>query len=375
MLQFQQLHSWYWPRSIGLPARVVSGWAIAPTFNAQLVYSDQAHQRAEVAFDGLGWVLFEPTASGSAPIRADQNSQPGGMQEQSEQQELEALVEELTTGAPEAQSQAREDLEELGAEVQEMKTGGNLVTKDGQTVGFSGGTTTSQAGKPSQTPMFVVTGSGHTRYLREAVGEVYENGSWQPSNGASLTYHSATSIAKLVLNEISSGSLLGISQSQTSLELLSRYEVKPPVTYTDAIEIKPVEETGKILAGVAPTSLFLDQLDRSGQYMPFRATFLLNEATDGYTWVSRIPQFTSGQLSSAKVLSDPGFTQLPDNLPVRIRTLAQEVTRVQPSAYGKVNALETYLKANFSYAFADPSGSGRPPSGRDPVEWFLFDHK
>ena len=362
-------------RSVGLPARVVSGWAIAPTFNAQLVYSDQAHQRAEVVFDGLGWVLFEPTASGSAPSRADQNSQAGGMQEQSEQLELEAFVEELTTGAPEAQSQAREDLEELGAEVQEMKTGGNLVTKDGQTVGFSGGTTTSQAGKPSQTPVLVVTGSGHTRYLRGAVGAVYENGSWQPPNGASLTYHSATSIPNLVLNEISSGSFSGISQSQSSLELLTRYEVKPPVPYTDAIKIELVEETGKILAGVAPTSLFLDKLDRSGQYMPFRATFSIKEATDGYTWVSQLPQFTAGQLSTATVVCDPGFAQLPDNLPERIRTLAQEVTRNQSSANGKARALETYLKTNFAYAFADPSGSGRQPSGWDPVDWFLFDRK
>ena len=43
---------------------MVSGWAIAQTAGAQTVYTDQGHQWAEVAFDGLGWVSFEPTASG-----------------------------------------------------------------------------------------------------------------------------------------------------------------------------------------------------------------------------------------------------------------------------------------------------------------------
>ena len=52
-------------RSVGIPARVVSGWAIGQTGETQTVYLDQAHQWAEVALDEIGWVSFEPTASGS----------------------------------------------------------------------------------------------------------------------------------------------------------------------------------------------------------------------------------------------------------------------------------------------------------------------
>jgi transglutaminase-like putative cysteine protease len=52
-------------RSIGLPARVVSGWVIESTDQPQIVYTDQAHQWAEVAFSNLGWVTFEPTAGGA----------------------------------------------------------------------------------------------------------------------------------------------------------------------------------------------------------------------------------------------------------------------------------------------------------------------
>ena len=55
-------------RSLGIPARVVSGWAISPTPERQTVYTDQAHQWAEIALSGLGWVAFDPTPGG-APSR------------------------------------------------------------------------------------------------------------------------------------------------------------------------------------------------------------------------------------------------------------------------------------------------------------------
>lgn len=55
-------------RSVGIPARVVSGWAMSATPDFQTVYTDQAHQWAEVGFSDLGWVTFEPTAAG-APSR------------------------------------------------------------------------------------------------------------------------------------------------------------------------------------------------------------------------------------------------------------------------------------------------------------------
>ena len=57
-------------RSIGIPARVASGWAIGRMDGSQTVYSDQAHQWAEVAFEDLGWVTFDPTPFAGALSRA-----------------------------------------------------------------------------------------------------------------------------------------------------------------------------------------------------------------------------------------------------------------------------------------------------------------
>ena len=85
-------------RAVGIPARVVSGWAIGPTPEAQVVYADQAHQWAEIALDGMGWVTFDPTPDGGAPSRAPEYSEAGGVEEQKEREEIEALAEELATG-------------------------------------------------------------------------------------------------------------------------------------------------------------------------------------------------------------------------------------------------------------------------------------
>ena len=60
-------------RSVGLPARVVSGWAIGATQQSRTVHSNQAHQWAEVPFEGLGWITFEPTSSGGAPSRSSES--------------------------------------------------------------------------------------------------------------------------------------------------------------------------------------------------------------------------------------------------------------------------------------------------------------
>jgi transglutaminase-like putative cysteine protease len=48
-------------RSIGLPARVVSGFVVSPESDYQLVYPKDGHIWAEVPFEGLSWVTFDAT--------------------------------------------------------------------------------------------------------------------------------------------------------------------------------------------------------------------------------------------------------------------------------------------------------------------------
>ncbi len=374
-------------RSIGLSARVVSGWSISPVDKAQTVYTDQAHQRAEVAFDGLGWISFEPTGSGGAPGRAAVGESGGGVS-QAKRQEIENLVQQLSADQPGIQQKAQQDLEGTGAAVAQTENGGAIVTRDGECFGMGVGTTTRQVAKPGslgldgsgenteRSPVFFVTGAASTRYLRSAVGDVYEGVRWRQFDRISLDYDNGQSIPHLITNEVvrpGSNSFL-LPQGVIGTALMAGYGETPRVTSTDTISIEASEKLGNLPTGVVPTSQFLDEVNSDGQYHPVSGTFSLDSVMTSFTWVSRIPQFSPVQLEAAKVVSDPAYTQLPSDLPERIRDLALDITRNHESPYAKAKALDDYLSTQYTYRFADGSGREAPPPGRDPVDWFLFDH-
>ena len=364
-------------RSIGFTARVVSGWAIAPTGEDQIVYADQAHQRAEVAFEGLGWIPFEPTASGGPPDRAPEYSEEGGTVSQRQQEELEAQVEQLSSDEPEDKEQARGNLTSMGAEVTEAENGGSVVSRGSEILGMSGGTTTAQATRPDPIPLFVVTGAAHTSYLRTTVGDVYDKGWWRQLEPVSLAYKANQSVPHLVRNEMAreDGLLASLPAGRVDSALLARFDADPAVTVTDTIRVESLAASGKIPAGVVPTARSLDSVEFDGRFRPFSGTFVLTGAVASYSWVSQAPRFSEAQLSAAAAVSDSTYTQLPESLPQRIRDLAQEVTDGHDSVYAKAKALETYLSSQYTYRFADGSGRESPPPGRDPVDWFLFDHR
>ncbi len=65
------------------------------------------------------------------------------------------------------------------------------------------------------------------------------------------------------------------------------------------------------------------------------------------------------------------YLQLPDDLPPGIPGLAREITRGRGSAYDKARVITTYLRTEITYSETVPA----PPTGRDPLEWFLFTWK
>ena len=373
-------------RSQGIPARVVSGWAalpgpaVAAASYEQTVYSDQAHQRAEVALEGLGWIPFEPTASQGAPGRASNYAAGGGTQAQAEQEEIASLVEGLLSSDPDVREDAREQLESMGAMVTVTENGGAVVTRDGQGFGIGVGTTTRQVYANPDDPagaIFIVTGAAHTRYLRHAVGDVYEDGQWMALDPVSIEYDPDESIPRLVNDGINGRieSFSGLSGGRINTALLAGPLLNASITYTDTIRIEATEELGNILAGTVPTSRSLIEVGVSGQFRPFSATFVAAEPASSYQWVSQVPQFSEAQLNSASAVDDPTYIQLPEGMPARIRDLALEVTRGHTSIYARAEALERHLSTQYTYSYADAAGSGSPPPGRDPVEWFLFDRR
>lgn len=65
------------------------------------------------------------------------------------------------------------------------------------------------------------------------------------------------------------------------------------------------------------------------------------------------------------------YLALPADLSGSLRRLAERLTRDQPTAYDKAQAVTAYLRAEMQYSLEVPS----PPPGVDPVDWFLFTWK
>lgn len=64
------------------------------------------------------------------------------------------------------------------------------------------------------------------------------------------------------------------------------------------------------------------------------------------------------------------YLQLPERLPDRVRTLAEEITAPHANAFDKATAIEAYLR-RIPYDLS----INAPPAGRDAVDWFLFDNQ
>jgi transglutaminase-like putative cysteine protease len=95
-------------------------------------------------------------------------------------------------------------------------------------------------------------------------------------------------------------------------------------------------------------------------------------AAQSYTAVSSVPFVTETELRSAGTnypewVSQP-YMQLPEEVPDRVRSLAYDLTAVQPTPYDQALAIEAYLRT-ISYTLDVPA----PPLGRDVADYFLFD--
>ena len=96
-----------------------------------------------------------------------------------------------------------------------------------------------------------------------------------------------------------------------------------------------------------------------------------------YTVVSRMPVIDEAGLRTAgmEAYSRPEWRnelQLPDTLPARVRQLAIDITKNEPTPYDKVKAIERYLSTTYAYNNKPDLSKGR---SRDFVDRFLFEIK
>ncbi len=105
------------------------------------------------------------------------------------------------------------------------------------------------------------------------------------------------------------------------------------------------------------------------------------EAPPSYTVHYKVPSFQVETLQNGSPSEDEYFkdfilnnyTQLPDDLPHRIRELALEITEGEENWFDKVRAVESYFQTN-GYVY-DQVNVATPAEGQDYVAQFLFDTK
>jgi transglutaminase-like putative cysteine protease len=65
------------------------------------------------------------------------------------------------------------------------------------------------------------------------------------------------------------------------------------------------------------------------------------------------------------------YMKLPKTVSPEIVALAKKITANARTPYDMADAITNYLRINITYS----TSVGKPPAGRDPLEWFLFDSK
>ena len=365
-------------RSVGIPARVVSGWAIGQTDDEQIVYLDQAHQWAEVALDGIGWVTFEPTPEGGPPSRTegfypgDHDGSGGGggsggsgsgsggsggggggsggfgdgftisesaLREIAEKIDdaLETLRGDRARGTfllgqvlgdirPGYGEAADKILEWRGGSFTGLETGSSLVTVGDQGYAVPG-TTTAQSPRPSKNEIFQVHGASHTNYLRTAVGDRYEDGRWHVVNSHEFSVSPNRNVPQWVKRSLDGHLATLYPPERLEPALLAGFQTTPTATQTDSIRLTTIDSIEEFSFGTLPTSLHLQEIDVNSSYLLHSVVYTEWEPVAEHTWTSKIPVYSEAQLRRAVVSSDSTYTQLPPSVPDRVRHRALEVTQ------------------------------------------------
>ena len=356
------------PRGIAV---LISLWLLIMWVAAFVVFSlfDDSSLAGLRLFQKVGPVQLSPAyAKVVAPHRTDVGGQ------ESVSLSVSDYLERLMTGDAVEREAASNALKDVGASVFELESGGTVV-KSGGLSWWVPGTTADRSAVGRRQPVFEVSGSARTSYLRTATGDTYENGQWTQAGAAWLPYDSPSAdvrdiVRARIASPIEEMELVPDWRANPSLIAGGERENEQPETAV--LTVSP-RASRHIPAGVLPTTRDMASVSVAGRIDPLSATFAASEPVLEYSWAYKFREFSEGLLSEAEVVASPTYTQLPQGLPSRIRLLALEITEGHATPYGKAKAIEDYLSSRYVYAFSESPAGSTAPAGRDPVDWFLFD--
>ncbi len=196
--------------------------------------------------------------------------------------------------------------------------------------------------------------SGFRFYWRARVYDYYDGREWSTSDYSQVTYPSASQIQE-------------IPQGQSSIQ----YEF----TFQPSKRLGIYFTSGDILSMDRPGEMLFFRTAENGNDLIALFPLHLMQANESYRIQSIVAFPTQEQMiNSGKtypISIKDHYLQLPQNVPSRLVSLANEITKGLSNPYEKVIAITKYLRSNIHYEKKVPT----IPKSRDLVDWLLFDWK
>ena len=192
-------------------------------------------------------------------------------------------------------------------------------------------------------------------YWRGYVYDTYQNNRWYATDSVNVEFVPADS--ELLLPNIDKrGDALFIVRNQIPQSLL--YTATQPIW---------VSRPGQVQYAVTETGLFdLIAWKASPGILPGEQYQVAAALTN-----PSIQQLQRADTEYPQWIQER-YLQLPEDFSQRIRELANQVTQGMDTPYAKADAITKFLRSDIEYINPLPEA---PPTGEDPLEWFLFASK
>jgi transglutaminase-like putative cysteine protease len=191
-------------------------------------------------------------------------------------------------------------------------------------------------------------------YWRARIYDHYEKGQW-----------SSTSTAKEEFSPNQTNLLIPDKEMRTLSDFIFTNEIKNSILYSPEQPVW-VSRSSQILFYLTPDEQVDVAAIRANRALEGGETYQTRAATINPTVVDLR---TAGE-NYPKWITER-YLQLPDGFSLRIREQAEQLSRGLMTPYDKAVVITGYLRKEIKYSATIVS----PPTGRDPLEWVLFDLK
>lgn len=223
----------------------------------------------------------------------------------------------------------------------------------------------------AEVPVLEVKAPPNARYWRAVVFDKFTGRSWENTDNKFASFGADNDVLPIISYQARQAithtvTVLGPSVSVLPMAAQPIWVDQPTRASMSFVNVPTRQATGQ--SDGSDTSLRVDTISSARSRVPL-------DAGDSYVATSHLTQASERQLRNAGTSYPTWITdrylQLPDNVPERVKQLAQEIAEPHDTPYDQANAVQDYLRREIAYN----EKINAPPPDRDPVDYILFDLK